>query len=465
MQMAASFDEQFERGCQARSKLEHAAARAAFEAALSAAVAPHERAFALNELADTYFVSEQNDRALDLMDQAIAACLPWPDQETPKDPRTAYALAQTWYDKAVVLIVMNRDKDALIVLDESLGRFLDGVTDNAPQGEQDRKVRLAVVNALRMKASVLANLERTGEALACCDDLIRRFGSIEDSKILLRVARAMFTRAGLLSQLGRQDKEIAGYDEMVARFGDSKDVDITETVLYALERKTRIYQEQEDLEIVIEVCDEIIRRYGEDTSWRTADSVARAMIRRAVALGKRGDHGKELADYDQAVLRYGDSPESLLRLHAAKALMFKAVTLNDADQSAAEMECYDEVLRRYAEDVDAEVRAVAADALIHKGMSLGAIAEDAAEDTGVREIEAEITCYDDVVARYGEEDSIHLKRAVAEAQLHKGETLLEAERAVEASACLDSLIAGYATINDRDIQEIVKEARDLKADI
>ena len=145
--------------------------------------------------------------------------------------------------------------------------------------------------------------------------------------------------------------------------------------------------------------------------------------------------------------------------------MFKAVTLNDADQSAAEIECYEEVIGRYAEDADEEVRVVAADALIHKGLSLGAIAEDAAEDTGEREVEAEIECYDAVVARYGDEEFIGLKRAVAEAMLHKSETLLEVGRIGEASRCLDKVVAGYASIEDEDLAEIVKDARALKAQI
>jgi tetratricopeptide (TPR) repeat protein len=145
--------------------------------------------------------------------------------------------------------------------------------------------------------------------------------------------------------------------------------------------------------------------------------------------------------------------------------MFKAVSLNDADQGAAEMECYDEVLRRFAEDPDDEVRAVAADALIYKGMSLAAIAEDAAADTGAREIEAEIACYDEAIERYGADDSIHLKRAVAEALLHKGETLMDSGRTGEAVVCLDRLTAAYAAIDDKDLREIVKDAQELRTQL
>jgi tetratricopeptide (TPR) repeat protein len=463
--MTGSFSEHFERGCRAQDQHDNAQALVAFEVALAIAEAPHERALALNGLADIYFRNEQDDRAFELMDQAIAACLPRPDAAAPTDARVAHALAEVWRDKGARLTMLNRGEEALAVFDESLGRFLDRVTADAPRDGSSRKLRLAIVLTLRTKISALDGMERLQEAMECCDDLIRRFQAVEDSDIVRRVARTMCRRACFLGWLGRQDKEIAGYDEIVERFGGSDDPDLTEIVLDALERKMRIYRDQEDLEMVVEICEQIINRYKSDTHRRTADTVARMMIRQAVALGKRGDHAKELSNYDEVVRLHAGSAEPMLRTHAAKALMFKAVTLNDADQSAAEMECYEEVLQRFAEDIDDEVRAVAADALIHKGISLGAIAEDAAEDTGVREIEAEIACYDEVVKRYGEDDSIHLKRAVAEALLHKGETLLEAGRVGGASACLDGIIAAYAAIDDRDLEEIVKDARELKAQI
>jgi tetratricopeptide (TPR) repeat protein len=463
--MATTFDEYYQRAREAMEEREHAATRAACEAALAVATAPHERALALHGLADACFGEDDEHRALELLEQAIAACLPQPEQETPKDVATAYALGQSWYDKAIHLAMTRKEEEALAVLDELLRRSLDSATDQTSQSEWGLELRVVVARALGMKSSLLRGMERVDAALDCRAEVVRRFGTSHDHRLQRHVAHAMYSCAVYVGDLGRQDKEVAAYDELVARFDESEDLNIIEIVLEALGRKTRLYQDQEDHEMVIEVCDEIVRRYGDHTDWHVANEVARAIIRRAVALGKRGHFGKELAGYDEVVQRYGDSPVELLRRHAAKALMFKAVSLNDADQGAAEIECYEDVIRRYGEDPNAEVRVVAADALIHKGMSLGAIAEDAAEDTGVREVDAEIACYDDVVARYGNEDAIDLQRAVAEALLHKGETLAEASRSGEAARCLDQLIAAYAAIEDADLQEIIKEARELRADI
>ncbi|MGH6891768.1 MAG: hypothetical protein ACREEP_05880, partial [Dongiaceae bacterium] len=233
----------------------------------------------------------------------------------------------------------------------------------------------------------------------------------------------------------------------------------------ALEGKLLCYRDQEDFIGVVEIADDILRRAPSDADDTIAERVARTIIRKAVALNKLKRSAGEIACYDQVVATYGAHADGALREHAAKALMFKAVTLNDADQTSAEMECYEEILRRYAEDAADRVRAVAADALIHQGLSLGAIAEDAAEDTGIRETEAEIACYDQVIARYGEDTSTHLQQAVAEALIHKGETLAEAGRMDEAILCFEAVIDGYGASEDPELKDLVVEARKLRAEI
>lgn len=459
--MATSFEEHFERARQALDDRERVIARAECEAALAIATEPYQKSLALDGLAETYFFDGEEDRALELLDQAIAICLP---QDSPENVNTSYALAQTWDDKARFLMMRHRDGEALPLVEESLHRLLHRATDR-PQSKWELEFCVLVARALRTKSSLLMNMHQTDGPIACYEEIIRRFGGATHDRLLRHVARAMYWRAINLGDTGRQDKEVEGYDDLVARFGDSDNEDIMETVLEGLERKTRLYQDQEDHETVVEVCDDLIRRYGGQSDWHVANFVARAMIRRAVALGKQGQAGKELAGYDTVVQRYGDSPEDILRKHAAKALMFKAVTLNDADQASQEMECYDEVLRRYAEDPSAWVRAVAADALIHKGVSLANLAEDAAGAAGHRDVGPEIACFDEVVRRYAEDDEIDLQRAVAEALLHKSESLLETGQTDAAIACLEAVIDGYGAIKDAELREIVKDARELRSEI
>jgi tetratricopeptide (TPR) repeat protein len=459
--MSGSFDQHHKRGERALSHDEYSEALGSFQAALDAARAPHERARALDGMAHASFRLKEDARAFDLLEQAIALCLPTADT----DRQAALALARAWYDKAGMCAQLGRVKDALEVLEPSVSRFKNQATTVDEHNREELRFRLVVVRSMDMKATALRKLDRKRDAVACYDDMIRRFEPVADVAVEEVVSRAMLNRAWLLGDLGRGDEEIAAYDSLVMRYGENHLLSVSHTIIDALTGKLQCYREQEDFEEALKAVDDLIRRYEFDPGEGIAERVARTMIRRAGLLNKLGRTEDELAAYDSVSLHFSHFKDPEVRRHVAKSLMFKAVTLNDADQSAAEIECYDEVVRRYAEDKDDEVRTVAADALIHKGLSLGAIAEDAAEDTGVREIDAEIACYDQVVARYGGEEFIGLERAVAEALLHKGDTLLEAGRVSEASACLDAIIQGYAANEDNDLQEIVTDARDLKAQI
>ena len=459
--MSALFGEHFDGGEDAVSQKRYSEALAAFEAALAAAQAPHERSMALDGMAVASFHLKEDERAFDLVDRAIDACSPPADPASP----SGQALARAWYDKAGMLAELGRTEEALAVLEPLVDRFADlASADVAPVGEA-LQFRLRIVRAMNMRATAMRRLDRKREAIACYDEMIRRFQSVDEAAIEEVLSRAMLNRAWLLGDLGRWEEEIAAYDALVARYGENHLLSVSHTIIDALTGKLQCHRDQDEFERALEPCDAIIRRYEFDAGDGVADRVARTMIRRADLLNKLERTEEELAAYDKVVLYYGELEEPDLRKHAAKALMFKAVTLNDADQSAAEIECYEELIRRYAEDPHQEVRVVAADALIHKGLSLGAIAEDAAEDTGERETEAEIACYDAVVAQYGDEEFIGLKRAVAEALLHKSETLLEVGGTGEASQCLGKIIAGYASVEDEDLAEIVKDARALKAQI
>jgi tetratricopeptide (TPR) repeat protein len=462
--MSSLFDEHLERGNAALDRRDYHEADEAFEAALAAASVPYERALALDGAADVCFRREQNDRALAMLEEAVALCLPKPVDSAPMDGKTAYALALACFDQGTMLAALGRDEESVAALDRSLAQLLDQAS---ALGGEDRVGTLRlIVKTLDQKALTLSGpLGRNRDALACYENLVRRFQNSQDIKVMERVARAMLRCANIRGRLGRQDEEIAGCDAVVARYGAIGSPQLAQTVLDALEWKLLSYRDQGDYEQVIPIADDIIQRFASALDRELVSGVARNMIRKAGALHQLGRLAEELECYDEVALRYGERPEPWLRAHAVHALMFKAITLNDSGQTADEMECYEQIIARYAEDADDKVRSVAAQALVNKGLSLGAIADDAAEDTGVREIEAEIACYDEAIARYGEADFVGLQQAVAEALLHKGTTLLEAGRSDEAAACFNALIDGYDHIEDAELEKIVMEARELRAEI
>ncbi len=460
--MPSLFDEHLARGNEALDRRDYHEADEAFEAALAAAGAPHERALALDGAADICSRRKQNDRALAMLNEAIALCLPKPGDTAPLEGRRAYALALVSQDLGTLLIMMRRNDEALAALDTSLDRLLDHVSGDACVTPAVPRV---LTRSMSTKALALEELGRDRDALACYEEMVRRFERAEDTVVRGRVASAMLRCAKLRGRLGRQDQEIAGCEALVARYGDVDQVDLKRTVLEALEWKLLTYRDQGDYEQVIEVCDDIIRRYASERDREITSGVARTMVRKAGAFHELDRPAEEVECLDQVATQYGAAEDPYLRAHGAHALMFKAITLNDSGQTADEMECYEQIIARYAEDEDDKVRSVAAQALVNKGISLGAIADDAAEDIGVREIEAEIACYDEAIARYGDADFLGLQQVVAEALLYKGTTLLDAGRSDEAAACFNALVEGYDHVEDAEIEKAVMEARELRAEI
>ncbi|HWA50680.1 MAG TPA: hypothetical protein VG742_20595 [Dongiaceae bacterium] len=448
-------------------KRERDKAERALKAAQPLAVTPAEQALVLIGLADVAFYRDKNDQqALDLLEQSLALSQPRLDLRS-DDRHAALALAKACRDKSMYLLMMHRPAEALAPLDAMLDRLLDQVGTNDPDDEIERRLCRTIVDSMLLKGDHLKH-ERgedgKREAVACYRDLIRRFRDVKDLDVMRDLARAMRRCGWELGWLRRSDEEIAAYDDVIATYGHLDDAGIRDVVLQALEGKLLAFRDQEDFEATLEACDDLLARYEKDSKESTMDIVARTLIRKGGVLNKLGKIGPELACYEKVIATCADHPEPELRKHAAEALLSKAVALSEADQAAAEMECYDELLRRYAEDESDRVRVVAAHGLVHMGLSLRAIAEDAAEDTGVLETDAEIACYDRVIARYGDEGSDSMARAVAEAQQHKGESLLETGRMAEAAACFDAIIDGYSDSRDSVLAEIVAEARALRAE-
>ena len=463
--MAETFEQRIETGNDLAADGRYAEALAAFEAARLAANAPDQQARALTRMARMNQRLGETDAALKFVDQAIDLCAPHMNDKAARNVTASHVLAWALHDKGALLASLGRFAEVIPVMDTLILRFADEAGSEAAGSKPALHLCLWVARGFIMKARALGRLSRERDAVACYDDMLRRFGNVrQEGPLMEEVARAMFRRGAVLGNLGRTDEEIAAYDSVIARYGEIHLIGLDYIVLDALENKLLTYRDQEDYETMIEVCDDLIRRYEVDPGEGIADVVGRTMIRKAGALNKLGKTAQELSCYDKVIDTFGHWREPEMRKHAAEALMGKAVTLNDADQTAAEMECYEEILRRYAEDEDERVRAVAAHALIYKGLSLRAISEDAAEDTGVMETEAEIACYDRVVARYGDETYIGAQRAVAEALQRKGEILLETGQMAAAAACFDAVIEGFAAIDDDGMADIVKESRELRAE-
>jgi tetratricopeptide (TPR) repeat protein len=431
----------------------------ALDAALAAARTPGEQALALNGIAFLHRLHKETDKRSEVLDRSIGLAEAHL-QTDPQDSRARLALADAVLEQSKFKFRPDDFENERLLLDKSLERFLEA-TSQPPRDRYDRQLQRIIARTLWRKGLAWGH-EVPRKAVDCLNDVLRRFQDSDDLTLQHICAYASVARGVNLAVLGRSDEQIAVYDDVIARYGGSKERDMREVVLRALEEKLLAYREQEDFEATLEVCDDLLDRYGTDSDYYATDATARTLIRKGDVLNKLGKMGPELACYDQVINTWASDESWIMRKHAAEALLAKAVALNEADQAGAEMECYDELVRRYAEDDDDSVRAVAADALVHKGLSFRALSEDAAEDTGMLQIDDEIACYDRVIARYGDETSHEMRRALSAAYFHKGESLLETGRRAEAADCFDEVIAHPSRAYDPYLEELVDEAARLR---
>jgi tetratricopeptide (TPR) repeat protein len=228
--MPGSFSEHFERAEEFLSEDDNAKALTSFESALNAARLPHERGRALDGMANASFHLKKHERAFDLLDQAIAVCLPVVNTDRLAD----MALARAWYDKAGMCAQTGKIKEALTVLEPLVDRFSDRACTIDERDREELHFRLTVVRSASMKATVLRKLDRKREAIACYDDMIRRFEPVDEVAIEDMISRAMLNRAWLLGDLGREDEEIKAYDSLVERYGNNHLLSVSHTIIDAL---------------------------------------------------------------------------------------------------------------------------------------------------------------------------------------------------------------------------------------
>ena len=103
--------------------------------------------------------------------------------------------------------------------------------------------------------------------------------------------------------------------------------------------------------------------------------------------------------------RFGEATEPALREQVAKALVNKGYRQGQLKQSEAAIATYDEVLRRFGEATEPALRELVAKALVNKGITQGQLNQS----------EAEIATFDEVLRRFGEATEPALRELVAEA--------------------------------------------------
>ncbi len=135
------------------------------------------------------------------------------------------------------------------------------------------------------EAYALVQLNRTEEAVAVYDDVIKRFGDSKESALQDQVAKALVSKGFALGRLGRSEEEIAVYNNVIKRFGDSKELALQEGVAMALVNKGASLGQLNRSEEAIAAADEVIKRYGDSTEPELQGVVGRARKLKALIQG------------------------------------------------------------------------------------------------------------------------------------------------------------------------------------
>ena len=252
--------------------------------------------------------------------------------------RKQYYLSERMYN---IYYLLRRGQERLI---EVLVRFMEAYY--SPEELKDISARIAreaenvvpEVRSLYQFASVqLAAMsaqahQRTEKsALATFEYPL---GEPQTSAFLVGLAMAHVTKSAIPGQSSEWDEALAACDEVLRRFGDSDAPKVVEQVAVALVIKATVLGELDRREEALAACDEVLRRFDDGRVPLLAGQVARALVIKGAALGELNQTDEALAVCDEVLDRFGGSDAPLLLAQAADALVNKSIVLASLSRPA-----------------------------------------------------------------------------------------------------------------------------------
>jgi tetratricopeptide (TPR) repeat protein len=265
------------------------------------------------------------------------------------DSRARKQVAMALFNKGITLGTINKSEEAIAVYDDLLRRFGD-----AQELELRRQVAMALVN----KGYRLGVLNKSEEAIAVYDDLVGRFGDAQEPALREQVAKALFNKGFRLGVLNKSEEEIAVYDDLVGRFGDAQEPALREQVAMVLVNKGYRLGVLNKSEEAIAVYDDLLRRFGDAQEPAIREQVAKALFNKGCRLGALNRSEEGIAVYDDLARRFGDAQEPTIRQQVVKALVNKGIAFELLDNKVMAMNTYEEIIARYKEVTEETVAGI-----------------------------------------------------------------------------------------------------------
>jgi tetratricopeptide (TPR) repeat protein len=252
-----------------------------------------------------------------------------------------------------------------------------------------------------------------------------------------QIVRALVNEGVTLEEQGKPEEAIAVYDEINRCFGEDNTPGVRREVIRALINKGTRLELQYEFEGAVDVFYEIDRRFGED-DLDVHREVVRALIHIGDSLGEMGDTLGAIDVYDEIDHRFSENDTPGVRKLVVSALIDKGHIIAYGESSQREDPCdyegairvYDEIVHRFGEDDTLGVRELVAQALNSKGWILKTQSK----------FEEEFVVYDEIVRRFGKDETPGIRKLVALALRRKGEILEQRSKSEEAFAVYDEIV-------------------------
>ena len=252
--------------------------------------------------------------------------------------RKQYYLSERMYN---IYYLLRRGQERLV---EVLIRFMEAYY--SPEELKDISARIAreaenvapEVRSLYQSASVQlaamsaqAHQRAEKSALATFEDLL---GEPQTSAFLVGLAIAHAIKSAMPGQSSEWDEALAACDEVLRRFGDSDAPKVVEQVAVALVIKATVLGESGRREEALAACDEVLRRFDDGRVPLLPGQVARALVIKGAVLGDLNRADEALAVCDEVFDRFGSSDAPLLLEKAVDALVNKSIILASLSRPA-----------------------------------------------------------------------------------------------------------------------------------
>lgn len=299
--------------------------------------------------------------------------------------------------------------------------------------------------ALLDQAMSLHDEDRSEDALAKCDEMIRRFGDADAPEVLESVASALVLKGDILAGLSPPEIAWIGFAETVRVVRDSDTIAPSDMVSMAITGKRAGLNRAPE---ALAAYDDVLSRFGSSDRPAVLDRVATALIRKGVAFFAVGRTDDALAALNEAISRFGESDVPSLAETIAGALGTKGFVLLALDRAEDALAALDEAVRRFRDgDAQGAFQQVAFTCLL-RGLALVRLGS----------VEEALAAWDDAAEFFATTETPMSSELAAVAQVQKAANLAGLHRLNEALDAWDEVLRRYDAIQSPEFPEIAATA-------